>query len=62
MHYRLYYALYLYENDCSLTASDLGSAFQSGHGQQSIRKYRYYLLYFVVLSFDLYNIGDGFFF
>jgi len=40
MHYRLYYALYLYENDSSLTASDLGCAFQSGSGQQSIRKYR----------------------
>jgi len=44
MHYRLYYALYLYENDSSLTASDLGSAFQSSCGQQSIRKYRYCLL------------------
>jgi len=41
MHYRLYYALYLYENDSSLTASDLNCAFQSGSGQQSIRKYGY---------------------
>jgi len=62
MHYRLYYALYLYENDSSLTASDLGSAFESGSGQQSIRKYRYLsnLLHFVVLNFDICNIGSGF--
>ena len=45
MHYRLYYALYLYENDSSLTASDLGCAFQSTSGQQSIRKYRYHNVY-----------------
>ena len=39
MHYRLYYALYLYENDSSLTSGDLGCAFESKSGQQSIRKY-----------------------
>lgn len=40
MHYRLFYALYLYENTSSHTAAELSSAFQhAAGGQQSIMRY-----------------------
>ena len=38
IHYRLFYALYLFENECALTTNDLSEAFQSS-GQQSMFKY-----------------------
>lgn len=41
MHYRLYYALYLYENDSVSTVGQL-SELKKQHGQQSIYRYRYF--------------------
>ncbi len=41
MHYRLFYALYLFENESCTTAAHLSSAFQHNRsGQQTITRYR----------------------
>lgn len=41
IHYRLFYALYLFENASSTSLGDLQSAIINKKGQQSLMKYRY---------------------
>ncbi len=40
MHYRLYYALYIFENESLATRSQLASTVTNRTGQQSMDKYR----------------------
>ena len=41
IHYRLYYALYLYENSFSSSGGELAAAVEGKTGQQSLLKYGY---------------------
>ena len=45
LHYRLFYALYLYENSCVSNHSMLQETMANHTGQQSIIKYRYIFSY-----------------
>ena len=48
LHYRLFYALYLYENSCMSSHSMLQETMANRTGQQSIIRYRYGLFHFQV--------------
>ena len=48
LHYRLFYALYLYENSCMSSHSMLQETMANRTGQQSIIRYRFGLFHFQV--------------
>jgi len=50
MHYRMYYALYLFENESVSTCGELAGVLHGQSGQQSIMKYRFVNLLFLNYS------------